>query len=91
MPFIAKTDAQRTEMLEAVGLNDIDDLFSEIPGKSRIDDLAIPDGKSEAEVYDELHRLSHIRAAGSKRCLATLSKWARMSGIPASPVMTLPA
>jgi glycine dehydrogenase subunit 1 len=40
----------------------MDDLFADIPANLQISKLNLPDGKSEAEVYEHLHRLSHRNA-----------------------------
>lgn len=62
MPFIANTDSQRTEMLKTLGLNSVDDLFADIPRELKIDSLNIPQGLSEAEVFDRIHQVSHRNA-----------------------------
>ncbi len=51
MPFIPHTEEEVQEMLEALGVQAIDDLFDEIPPDLRCDQLeAIPPGMSEMEV-----------------------------------------
>ncbi len=62
MPFIANTDAQRLEMLRAVGANSLDDLFEDIPPTHRIPGLRLPPGQSEQEVTDHLRRLGGLNA-----------------------------
>ncbi len=62
MPYVANTDADRAAMLRAIGLTSVDELFADIPSASRLEGLALPEGRSEAEVYDRLHRLSHRNA-----------------------------
>jgi len=62
MSFIAHTDAQRDEMLAACGARQVSDLFADIPLACRLDGLRMPEGLSELEVYERLHRLSHRNA-----------------------------
>ncbi len=51
MPFIPHTDDDIREMLDAIGVDRIDDLFNEIPEKLRIEDLSgVPDAVSEMEI-----------------------------------------
>ncbi len=56
MPFLPHTDAQRREMLEAIGLA-AEDLFSDIPAALRDPPMDLPDGVPEARARDELERL----------------------------------
>ena len=45
MPFIPHTEQEIAEMLQVIGINDIDDLFEEIPSKLRVDGLpGVPTG-----------------------------------------------
>jgi len=62
MSFIPHTDAERAEMLAAVGVRQMTDLFADIPAPFRIKSLRMPDGLSESEVYERLHCLSHRNA-----------------------------
>lgn len=67
MPFIPHTDKDTQEMLAAVGVDSIEDLFDEIPAKLRIDHLhGVPEAHSEMEIS----RLMRNRAAmdGSPLC-----------------------
>ena len=57
--YTSATDADRREMLAAIGVRSIEDLFESIPPDLRLDrPLDLPDGRSEAEVHDELRRLA---------------------------------
>ncbi len=62
MPFIPHTEQDVAEMLDAIGINSIDDLFDEIPADLRVDGLsdAVPVGLNEMAVS----RLMRERAAG---------------------------
>ncbi|MFL5870398.1 MAG: aminomethyl-transferring glycine dehydrogenase subunit GcvPA [Solirubrobacterales bacterium] len=68
--YTSATDADRTAMLEAIGVDSIDDLFADIPPKVRLDRaLDLPDGLSETELVDELSRLAARNAdADSEVC-----------------------
>jgi glycine dehydrogenase subunit 1 len=59
MQFAPHTDDDVRAMLEACGLESLDDLFSHIPPAVRLDrELAIPEGLSEMELVAELRRLA---------------------------------
>lgn len=62
MPFVANTNGERQAMLGELGLSSVDELFAGIPEDLRVNRLNIPDGLSESEVYDRLHKLSHRNA-----------------------------
>ncbi len=64
MPFIANTDAQRREMLAAVGAEKIEDLFANIPNDLRCDGLNIPPGLTEQEVRNRLAALAEHNSSG---------------------------
>ncbi len=68
--YTSATDGDRAAMLEAIGVDSIDDLFSDIPGELRLDrPLELPDGRSETEVFDELSALAARNAdADSELC-----------------------
>ena len=59
MSFVPHTPQERAEMLAAVGVASLDDLFADIPPALRLQGLEMPDGLAEQEVYDHLHALSH--------------------------------
>jgi glycine dehydrogenase subunit 1 len=57
--FAPHTDAEVGEMLEAIDLGSLDDLFAQIPPAVRLErPLDLPDGVSEMEIVDELRRLA---------------------------------
>jgi glycine dehydrogenase subunit 1 len=59
MQFAPHTDDDVRAMLEACGLESLDDLFAHIPPAVRLDrELAIPEGLSEMELVAELRRLA---------------------------------
>jgi glycine dehydrogenase subunit 1 len=57
--YTSATDQDRREMLDAIGVASIDELFEDIPEPLRLDrPLELPDGKPETEVYDRLAGLA---------------------------------
>ena len=57
--YTSATDADRREMLAAVGVESIDDLFADVPEGVRLGRaLALPPGKPEQEVYAYLRDLA---------------------------------
>src|SRR3954468_24222999 len=57
--YTSATDADRQEMLEAIGVETIDDLFADVPAGVRLDRaLDLPPGKPEQEVYARLRDLA---------------------------------
>ena len=58
MDYISTTEAQREEMLAAIGVASIADLFSDIPAAHRFPELDVPPGQSEWEAWTEMRRLA---------------------------------
>ncbi|MGI9183342.1 MAG: aminomethyl-transferring glycine dehydrogenase subunit GcvPA [Solirubrobacteraceae bacterium] len=57
--YTSVTDADREEMLAAIGVASIEDLFADIPADLRLEQpLNLGAGRSEQEVYDELRALA---------------------------------
>ncbi len=56
--FVPHTDAEREEMLEAIGVERIEDLFTDVPEDYRFPELGLPAGLAEMEVMAELQELS---------------------------------
>ena len=57
MPFIPHTEEEVAEMLEAIGVSSIDDLFDEIPSELAYDGLkAVPKALSEMEIGQLMSR-----------------------------------
>jgi len=81
MPFIPHTDDDVKEMLSAIGVSSIDDLFDEIPAELRAKGLsAVPPGLSEMDVA----RLMRERAAQDARTLCFAGAGAYEHHIPAA-------
>jgi glycine dehydrogenase subunit 1 len=81
MPFIPHTETDLREMLDAIGVSDIEDLFDEIPDSLRIDKLSgVPDGMNEQEVT----RLMIERAEQDGRPLCFMGAGAYDHHVPAA-------
>ena len=61
-PYTPNTPADREEMLRAIGVSSIQDLFGDIPQAFRTPSLAIPPPLSEMELQRELEALAAARA-----------------------------
>jgi glycine dehydrogenase subunit 1 len=56
MPFIPNTDADRKAMLERIGVNNFEELISNIPGELRFkQEFNLPEPLSEMEIAREIH------------------------------------
>jgi glycine cleavage system P protein (glycine dehydrogenase) subunit 1 len=58
MSYIPHTDVERQQMLAAIGVTIIEDLFEAVPAAHRFPRLDLPGAMSEMEVYNELLALS---------------------------------
>ncbi|PJF27339.1 MAG: aminomethyl-transferring glycine dehydrogenase [Phototrophicales bacterium] len=58
MSYIPHTDAERQQMLAAIGVPTIEDLFDAVPSVYRFPTLNLPDPASELEVMAELQALA---------------------------------
>ena len=58
MSYLSHTEDDRRAMLESIGVEDIEDLFRDIPKGLRVAGLHIPDGLSEPEVLKLLQSLA---------------------------------
>src|SRR4051794_16897119 len=57
--YTSATDADRREMLDAIGVGSVEELFRDIPESVRQrEPIALPDGMAEQDVYDHLRRLA---------------------------------
>src|ERR1700744_5967991 len=71
MRYLPKSPADRTEMLEAIGVASIEDLFDTIPEEFRLTrDLDIPRQHSESEVLDRFRAFASNIASGDAAKLA---------------------
>jgi len=58
MPYVPHTEEETRQMLEAVGVTSMDELFADIPRHLRPKRFNIPDGLSEMEVMARMERLA---------------------------------
>src|SRR4030067_2674019 len=58
MPYIPHSEDDRRQMLRAIGIDRLDDLYDAVPESVRFPDLDLPPGVSEMEIMDELQALS---------------------------------
>lgn len=64
MNYIPHTDRDTQEMLKAIGVSGVAELFKDIPPALRPKSFAIPEGSSEFEVSRRLQRLAAKNATG---------------------------
>ena len=60
--YISITDAERAEMLAAIGVGQVADLFADVPAEVRFPELKLPPALSEIELRRELGALSNRTA-----------------------------
>ena len=49
--YLSSSQQQEKEMLEAIGLKSVDELYAMVPESAKLSDLALDSGKSELEVF----------------------------------------
>ncbi len=81
MPFIPHTEAEVREMLDAIGVAGIDDLFREIPAELRCGELA---GVPQAMAEMEISRLMQRRAVEDSRAVNFIGAGAYDHHVPAA-------
>jgi glycine dehydrogenase subunit 1 len=62
MTYVPHTDVDRQAMLATIGVEQIEDLFADVPAAQRFPPLDLPDPLSELEVLQELQALSERNA-----------------------------
>lgn len=67
--YISITDTERAEMLEAIGVTQVDDLFHDVPNEVRFPTLELPPALSEMELQRELHTLAAQNANGMTKSI----------------------
>jgi len=70
MTYSPITDQDVKSMLKAIGISSIDDLFTIIPDKYKVnlEDSSLPDALSEQEINDELLRIGNLNSAANSIC-----------------------
>lgn len=56
--YIPSTQAERAQMLAAIGLDTVEDLYQDVPGGMKVKKLDLPQGKSEMETRRYMEGLS---------------------------------
>jgi len=69
MPYIAVTEADRAAMLARIGVGSVEELFSDVPERSRFPKLDLPPPLSEMEAMRE------IESMAARNLAASLSAW----------------
>ena len=62
MSYVPHTDADRAEMLAAIGVEGVEDLFQDVPAACRFPGLDLPEPLSEMEIMAELQAMSETNA-----------------------------
>jgi glycine dehydrogenase subunit 1 len=66
MAYTPHTEAQRQEMLRAIGVESIADLFADVPGPCRFPALNLPQPLSEVDLLRELREMSAWNASADE-------------------------
>ena len=61
-PYLPNTDAERSAMLQEIGVSSVEELFHDIPERFRHACLKLPSPLSEFELKEELSRLANLNA-----------------------------
>ncbi|MBR2956600.1 MAG: aminomethyl-transferring glycine dehydrogenase subunit GcvPA [Clostridia bacterium] len=56
--YLSLTEAEKREMLDAIGVDSVEDLFEDVPKSLRVKKLNLPQGKSQQETYNFMRALS---------------------------------
>ncbi len=65
MRYLPKSPADREQMVRAIGIQSVDDLFSHIPAEYRLKrDLKVPRQMAESEIIDYFRQRAETNAAG---------------------------
>lgn len=83
MAFVPHTREDRELMMQAVGVGDIKELFTDIPEARRFPDLELPPPLSEPEVLAELAQMAgrnwnldqHVCFLGAGRTTTSFPVW----------------
>ncbi len=65
-PYIPHTDQDVKEMLETIGVKNVESLFSTIPAEKRINTVDLPDGIDEFSVLSRLRKMASMNASADK-------------------------
>jgi len=62
MSYVLNTESERRAMLQRLGVEQMEDLFCDVPAQHRFPDLELPPPASEMEILQELQVLSELNA-----------------------------
>jgi len=65
-PYIPHTDQDLKEMLETIGVKNVESLFSTIPSEKIINSIDLPDGLDEFNVLSKLRKMALMNASADK-------------------------
>ena len=65
MAYCPNTPAEQQEMLSAIGVSTVEELFSPIPAKLRATSFDLPEGLSEFETYDRMKAIAGQNSAAT--------------------------
>jgi glycine dehydrogenase subunit 1 len=63
--FIPHTDSDKSKMLQRIGVNDLADLFKDVPEAYRFPHLNLPPAMTEMEIAIELNRIAQANATAN--------------------------
>ena len=66
MRYTPNTEAERRAMMDVIGIEDVAELFTDIPAEHRFPDLQLPDPLTEMEVVWEMNELAGENATMSQ-------------------------
>src|SRR5512133_3571136 len=61
--FVPHTESERDEMLKMIGVERLEDLFTDVPADYRFPRLELPDSLTEMEIMSELQTISSGNAS----------------------------
>ena len=81
--FTPHTDAERKEMLKAIGVDKIEDLFTDIPASCRFPELNLPAAMTEMEITAQMQEVAAANAS-TRDMISFLGAGAYQHYIPAA-------
>ena len=81
-PYIPNTDEDRRQMLDAIGVASVDELFSDIPPAFKIGSLDLPPALSEFDLAREMSDLAHRNVVAGNGTASFLGGGAYQHFIP---------
>ena len=56
--YVVSTKEEQLEMLRAIGLDSLDDLYADVPDEAKASEFNVPEGMSELEVREKLEEMA---------------------------------